>query len=171
MAISGFAAAAAMSMFAGTMVIAGITDLTSYRISNNLMLAFLLAYAAFAPLTGLRVPEIGWSAAVAVAVLGVAFMFFAFGWIGGGDAKLAAVTALWFGVDHTPAYLVYTALFGGMFTLALLKFRELPLPASMGRQPWIARLHCQGAGVPYGVAMAVAGLAMLPQTRWMPAAL
>ena len=102
MAISVLAADAAMSMFAFTMVHAGISDLTSYKIRNGLMLAFLLSYAALVPFSDFAMYEIGWSAAVAATVLVCAFIFFALGWIGGGDAKLAAVTALWFGADHTP---------------------------------------------------------------------
>jgi prepilin peptidase CpaA len=131
------------------------------------MLAFLLVYAALAPFSGFAVHEIAWSVAIAVAVLLCAFILFALGWIGGGDAKLAAVTALWFGADQTPAYLVYTALFGGVFTLAVLKFRGLPLPAFLLNTPWIARLHSRDAGIPYGVAMAMAGLVVFPQTHWM----
>ena len=46
-------------------------------------------------------------------VLVIAFACFAFGWIGGGDAKLAAAAALWFGFDHLLDYLVYASLFGG----------------------------------------------------------
>ena len=34
------------------------------------------------------------------AVLVVAFACFAMGWVGGGDAKVAAGVALWFGFDH-----------------------------------------------------------------------
>jgi prepilin peptidase CpaA len=34
-------------------------------------------------------------------------------------------------------------------------------------RPWIDRLHTDGSGVPYGVAMAAAGLVVFPQTRWM----
>jgi len=161
------AAAAAMSVFAFTMAAAGISDLTSFKIRNGLMLGFLLAYAALAPVSGFAVHEIGWSAAAAVAVLLVAFIVFALGWIGGGDAKLAAVTALWVGADHTADYLLYTALFGGAFTLGVLMFRRLPLPAVFQGTPWIARLHLASSGVPYGVAMAVAGLVVFPQTHWM----
>jgi len=167
MAIPVLAAAAAMSVFAFTMAAAGITDLTSFKIRNGLMLAFLLAYAALAPFSGLAVHEIGWSAAAAAGVLLVAFIVFALGWIGGGDAKLAAATALWVGADHTAAYLAYTGLFGGAFTLGLLMFRRLPLPAFFQSSPWIARLHLASSGVPYGVAMAVAGLVVFPQTHWM----
>jgi prepilin peptidase CpaA len=162
-----FSTAAAMSMFAFTMVHAGITDLTSYKIRNDLMLAFLLVYAVLAPFSGLAAHEIAWSVAVAAAVLVCGFILFARGWIGGGDAKLAAVTALWFGAEQTPAYLLYTAMFGGLFTVAILKFRAMPLPALLANRSWIARLHSRDRGIPYGVAMAMAGLVVFPQTQWM----
>ena len=156
-----------MLVFTFTMIYAGLTDLTTMKIQNGLLLLFLLAYAMLAPVIGLTVTEIGWSAAVAAAVLVVAFIFFALGWIGGGDAKFAAVTALWFGMDHTAAYLIYIALLGGAFTLCLLRFRMMVLPAWLPDRPWIARLHAQECGVPYGFTMALAALIVFPQTRWM----
>ena len=63
-------------------------------------------------------------------VLAVVFVFFARGWIGGGDAKLAAATALWFGFAHLLDYLLYASLFGGVLTLAIIYFRGVPLPQS-----------------------------------------
>jgi prepilin peptidase CpaA len=158
-----------MFIFAFTMVYAGVTDLTTNKIRNGLVLIFLLAYAVLAPFAGFTVYEIGWSAAVAAGVLLFAFIFFTLGWIGGGDAKLAAVTALWFGADHTPAYLIYTTLLGGAFTLAILQFRVLTLPACLQNRSWISRLHSRGSGIPYGVAMALAALVVFPETRWMTA--
>ncbi len=169
MTTSTLAAIAAMVIFVFTMLYAGVTDLTTYKIRNSLVLLFLLAYAVLAPFAGFTAYEIEWSAAVAAAVLLFAFMLFALGWIGGGDAKLAAVTALWFGADHTPAYLIYTMLLGGAFTLAILQFRALKLPACLQNRSWIALLHSRGSGVPYGVAMALAALVVFPQTRWMTA--
>jgi prepilin peptidase CpaA len=169
MTISALAATAAMLIFAFTMVYAGVTDLTTYKIQNGLVLLFLFAYAVLAPFAGFTVYEIGWSAAVAAGVLLFAFIFFTLGWIGGGDAKLAAVTALWFGADHTPAYLIYTTLLGGAFTLAILQFRVLTLPACLQNRSWISRLHSRGSGIPYGVAMALAALVVFPETRWMTA--
>jgi prepilin peptidase CpaA len=133
------------------------------------VLLFLLAYAVLAPFAGFTANEIERSVAVAAGVLLFGFIFFALGWVGGGDAKLAAVTALWFGPDHTPAYLFYMALLGSAFTLAILQFRVLPLPAYLQNRSWIARLHSHGSSVPYGVAMALAALVVLPQTRWMTA--
>ena len=167
MMITALTAPAGMLIFGYAMVYAALTDLTTMTIRNSLVLVLLAAYAVLAPLAGFTPQEIGLSAAVAAGTLLVGFLFFARGWIGGGDAKLAAVTVLWFGADHTPAYLVYTALFGGAFTLLILRFRALVLPVWLMNRPWVARLHAQGASVPYGVAMAVAALVVFPETRWM----
>ncbi|MDP2378606.1 prepilin peptidase [Reyranella sp.] len=152
--------------FVFAMVYAGIVDLTTMRIRNGLVLALLAAYVALAPLAGFTLEEIAWSAAIAAGLLVVSFVFFARGWMGGGDAKLLAVTALWLGFDHTPAFLVYTALFGGALTLAILQLRLVVLPAFLGNRPWIAQLQSDKAGIPYGVAITIAALVVFPQTRW-----
>jgi prepilin peptidase CpaA len=102
-------------------------------------------------------------------VLTIGFTCFSFGWIGGGDAKLAAATALWFGFDYLLDYLVYASLFGGALTLFLIQFRLLPLPAMLARHQWIMRLHEKGGGVPYGIALAASALTVYPQTDWMNA--
>ncbi len=97
-------------------------------------------------------------------VLVVAFGFFSRGWIGGGDAKLAAATALWLGFDHLLPYLIYASLFGGALTLLLIQFRLVPLPDVLARQEWVQRLHRKDGGVPYGIALAAAALAVYPET-------
>ena len=99
----------------------------------------------------------------------VAFTCFACGWIGGGDAKLAAATALWLGFGHLFDYLVYASLLGGALTLLIVQFRHLPLPHMLIGREWAERLHRQGGGVPYGIALAVAALLVYPQTEWMTA--
>jgi len=111
---------------------------------------------------------LGHIAAGAVVLL-AAFGFFTRGWIGGGDAKLAAATALWLGFDYLLPYLLYASLFGGALTLALVQFRLAPLPAALARQEWLERLHSRDAGVPYGIALAAAALAIYPDTPWMAA--
>jgi prepilin peptidase CpaA len=167
MTISVAAALAASLCFASTTVWAGVMDLATMKIRNELVLFLLAVYAALAPLAGFGAIEIGWSAAAALGVLVCMFVFFGLGWIGGGDAKLAAVVALWLGIDHTLPYVLYMAAFGGVLTLLLLQFRSLPLPAPFLRVSWITKLHASGAGVPYGVAIASAALFVFPQTPWM----
>jgi prepilin peptidase CpaA len=116
-------------------------------------------------------PVIGMHLAAGALVLVVSFGFFTQGWIGGGDAKLAAATALWFGFAHLLDYLIYASLFGGALTLLIIQFRKLPLPGVLARQVWIQRLHETEGGIPYGIALAAAALAIYPKTGWMPGGL
>jgi prepilin peptidase CpaA len=56
------------------------------------------------------------------------------------------------------------SLLGAGLTLGILRLRKLPLPESWAGKPWIGRLYDRSNGVPYGVALAVAGLIIYPDT-------
>jgi prepilin peptidase CpaA len=146
------------------MAFAGASDLLTMRISNRLVLLVAAAFLAFALLMGMPLQQLAMHAAFAAAVLGIAFALFAFGWIGGGDAKFAAATALWLGGGVLLPYLVYAGLFGGALTLLVLGLRRVPLTPLIAGTGWLARLHDAKAGVPYGIALAAAGIAVYPRT-------
>jgi prepilin peptidase CpaA len=156
-------------LFPALMAFAASSDLLTMTISNRLSLALAGGFFVLTLFTGMSLHAFGMHLAAAAVVLVTAFAFFSRGWIGGGDAKLAAATALWFGFDYLLDYLIYASLFGGALTLAILQFRKLPLPAALARQGWILRLHETEGGVPYGIALAAAALAVYPKTGWMPA--
>ena len=102
-------------------------------------------------------------------MLAVTFVFFARGWIGGGDAKLAAATALVARL-RPPA---------GLPALCLAvrrraDARDDPVPHDaaarlLAGQEWVKRLHRKDGGVPYGIALAAAALIVYPDTIWMKA--
>jgi prepilin peptidase CpaA len=154
-------------LFPTLMAFAACSDLLTMTISNKLVLALMVGFVALALLTGLSGTVIGGHLASGALVLVVAFGCYAAGWIGGGDAKLAAAIALWFGFDQVVTYLLYASLLGGLLTLLVLRFRSEPLPAMLARQGWIMRLHHEDAGVPYGIALAVAALVIYPDTIMM----
>ena len=154
-------------VFPTIIIYSAVSDLLRMTISNRVSLGLAAAFVAMALFTGMSVAEAGWHLAAAFSVLSVAFACFAFGWIGGGDAKIAAATALWLGFDHLIAYLIVGSFFGGLLTIGLLKLRSLPLPQFAARQPWIVRLHDTKTGIPYGIALAIGALAIYPQTSWM----
>ena len=156
-------------MFPAVMIFAGIMDLLTLKIRNILVSAIAITFFIAAPVVGLTLTEIGLSVAVAALVLIVSFGFFAAGWIGGGDAKLAAATALWFGWDHVLAYLIVSTLVGGLLTLAIIIFRSMLMPAVLYRFPWMVKLHESKTGVPYGIAFAIAALVVFPETVWFQA--
>ena len=171
MTLSDLAATAAVIVFPLAMVYAGLMDLVTLKIRNVLVLALAGAWIVLAPLTGFGPSDLAISLAVAAFTLAVSFTFFALGWIGGGDAKLAAVAALWFGPDHALTFFMYSALLGGVLTLAVLQFRARLLPAGLHRVPWIAALHDRKTGIPYGAAMAPAALIVFPNTAWLAQAI
>jgi prepilin peptidase CpaA len=136
-------------------------------ISNRVALALVAGFFALAFASGMSPADMLTHSGAALAVLAVTFTLFACGWIGGGDAKLAAATALWLGFDHLVAYLLYASILGGALTLLVIQFRGLPLPAALLGQDWVERLHRRNAGVPYGIALAAAALLIYPDTAWM----
>jgi prepilin peptidase CpaA len=156
-----------LMLFPAMMAFAASSDLLTMTISNRVSLILVGGFFTLALAGGMGWMDVLSHMGAACVVLAVAFAFFTQGWIGGGDAKLAAATALWFGFDHLLAYLLYASLFGGALTLALLQFRLTPLPGWLAEQGWVQRLHRKDGGVPYGIALAAAALAVYPETQWM----
>jgi prepilin peptidase CpaA len=156
-------------LFPALMAFAAVNDLFTMTISNRISLALLAGFLLLAVFGGMNLHAVSMHVAAGLAVLAAAFICFACGWIGGGDAKLAAATALWFGFDHLMIYLAYAAVAGGILTLLLLQFRKWPLPVSLLSQEWAQRLHDRNNGVPYGIALAVGALLIYPETEWITA--
>jgi prepilin peptidase CpaA len=160
-----------LGLFPLAMAYAAASDLVSMTISNRLCLALIAGFALCAVVVGMELPEIGRHLAAGGLVLAVAFGFFAAGWIGGGDAKLVAAIALWFGFDQLVPYLAIAGVFGGILTMLILMLRARPLPAPAAGWNWARRLHAANQGVPYGIALAFAALFVLPETAIWRAAI
>lgn len=101
---------------------------------------------------------VGFSFLCALAIFLFCFLSFTQGWIGGGDAKLAPMGALWVGYGHVTDYIIYTALIGGVLAvscLVLAVFRK--------------RQRRQGSPlcIPYGVAIALTALWLMHQHLWI----
>jgi prepilin peptidase CpaA len=153
-----------LTFFPVLMALSASMDLLTFTIPNRLCAVLALGYLVFAVLLGASAVDILLNISCGLAILIVAFVMFNLGWIGGGDAKLAAATAAWLGWTAILNYGLAAALFGGILTLILLGARAAPLPAAFGRIEWLARLHNVNAGVPYGIALAAAGLTQYPNS-------
>ena len=158
---------ARLLFFPALMAFAAASDLFTMTISNRVSLALAAGFLALALASGMAPLDILMHLAAGATVLVAAFACFAFGWIGGGDAKVAAGAALWFGFAHLLNYLVYASLFGGVLTLLLLQFRQWPLPYALAGQSWLLKLHAKESGIPYGIALAVGALMIYPETEWI----
>ncbi len=160
---------ARLLLFPALMAFAAASDLFTMTISNRVSLALVAGFLILAVLGGMGLTDILLHVGAGATVLTVSFACFAMGWVGGGDAKVAASAALWFGFGHLLSYLVYASLFGGALTLLLLQFRQWPLPYSFAGQAWLLKLHAKESGIPYGIALAIGALMIYPETEWIRA--
>ena len=135
---------------AALLVVAAVIDVRTFTISNRLN----LTVAALAPLYWLSIPLAPWPVAGQLAVGAGVFVLLAgafyAGMMGGGDVKLAAALALWFSPQSTIKFLVLMSLAGGVLTLVVLVWHR-------------AKRREGRPEIPYGVAIAFGGLAILGQ--------
>jgi prepilin peptidase CpaA len=150
-----------VTVFPGAMALAAASDLFTMTLPNRLALA--------PPLVGLGWSDVGLHVALALLALVATSALFLFGWMGGGDVKLFAATCLWLNPETLIAYSIYAGLIGMALALALVLWRKMPLPAMLSSQVWLVRLHSPNEGVPYGIALATAGLLVYPQSPFMAA--
>lgn len=160
-------AIAVLSVFPFAMVLACANDILTMTISNRLTVGLAAAFFVLAAWSGMPLVDIAWHVSAGFVMLAVGFGMFARGWIGGGDAKLIAATALWLGWGPLPYYGFIAALCGGLLALLLLRLRGALLPDWLSRQAWLARLHRADQGAPYGVALAIGGLVAYSSSGWL----
>ncbi len=149
------------------MIYSAFSDLVTMTIPNKVSLALMAGFCFVAYMTGMDLPTFGWHWAMFAIVLAISFGLFAIGAIGGGDAKLAASTALWLGWEHTLVYFLIASLLGALLTLIMMKLRGNIIPARIENVEWIARLYRADTGIPYGIALGVAAMMVYPETQWM----
>ena len=134
-----------LAALAIALLIAAFTDLRRRQIDNWLTAAIALAAPLFWLASGLTLLDIGYQLATALGALVVLAALFAVGGMGGGDVKLLAALALWIKPLWFLQLLVIMALVGGLLTLVCGAWH-------------IARRRRDRIAVPYGVAIASAGL-------------
>jgi len=152
-------------LFPVVMAISMSFDLLTMTIPNSISLVLVAGYLVSAAAARLPLQEVLFNLSCGAAVLSATFLMFSFRWIGGGDAKFAAATALWMGWSAVLDYGVTASICGGLLTLGLLVARNAELPAVLARLPWLLRLHDKKTGVPYGIALGAAGLLQYPHTQ------
>jgi len=154
---------ALLILFPILVITGGLRDLVSYIIPNWVSAALIVAFVPAALALGLPLNVLGVNLAVAGVALVAAVIMWTLGWIGGGDAKLFAATALWIGWPSAVDYLLVTGTAGGALAMALLGLRSLWVrPYVQSGPAWFRRLATPGENVPYGVAIAIGAMAAFP---------
>ncbi len=133
----------------GLLVSAGIEDVRTREIANWKNAAVALLAPVWWYANGLDVwPDMALQLGCAAGVFAVFLVAFHFGMMGGGDVKLIVALALWLPFPAFLSMLMVMSIVGGLVTIIMM----------------IERAMKKNAGqieVPYGVAIAVAGLLAL----------
>lgn len=166
-----------MAVFAIGMFTAAIKDASTMTIPNWVSLLVLGGFVLVIPFMWSSWGEVGepWlilgeHLAVGMTVFLASFIIFAFGWFGGGDAKLIAVTSFWWQWTDLMLYLMYTTLAGGVLAILIIFGRQF-VPANAIKFAWLHRLLKDQKKMPYGLALAYGALVTLPQSTIFNAAL
>jgi len=163
--------AAIMVILPLCMAMAACSDLLTMTIPNRLSVVLIASFAVIAPFSGLAIHDILSHVGAGAAVFAAGFVFFALNIMGGGDAKILAASAIWFGLnDSLVNYLVYVSILGGILSVVILMMRSqhdfilaygIPVPETM--------LHKKK--VPYGIAIGAAALMAYPSSPMMQSAI
>lgn len=157
-----FAAYLLADLFPIGLLLAAVSDLKTMTIPNRLCLLLAAVFVPAAFMAHLSLEQ--WIQCLGMGAIGLStgIFMFALGLMGGGDAKLIAATCLWVGLSGIVSFLVYTALAGGAFTLALLGARRLIEIYAVPLNGWLKRLMQPRGDVPYGVAICAGGILAIP---------
>lgn len=152
--------------FPMAMAFAAANDLFTMKIPNKISLALIAAFVLAALYIRLPLETAVMHVGVGAAALVAGFVMFSMRLLGGGDAKLMAAGAMWMGPEHAIPFIAYLTIFGGLLSALILFYRKF-IPVTVDAVPgWAARLHVQGTGIPYGIAIAASGLMMYPSTAF-----
>jgi prepilin peptidase CpaA len=157
-------AAAIFLIFPLCLSVAAISDLLTMTIPNRISLILVGSFIVLLPFLHLTPAEMGMHFAGAAIVFCTCFALFALNVMGGGDAKLLAASALWFGFDASLlTFIIYVSYLGGLVTLLILLARSqaqtmmaigIRLPTSL----------TAAKKIPYGVAIGIGGFLAYPSS-------
>lgn len=128
------------------LLISAYTDIRYRLIYNKITLVIALAAPLYWYASGSFTPtEIGIHLLTATITFAFFALLFRFGMMGGGDVKLFTVLALWFEWTDVVRLVLYASILGALVTILFLMIHKL-------------RQGVGPARIPYGVAIAIAGL-------------
>lgn len=156
---------AAKFLFVVLMLICIVTDLSTYRVRNSVIVALVVLFVVQGLL---EFKQVNWTMhlGAAAVILALGYLLFLRGDLGGGDVKLFSTAALWAGIPHLFPLLLYVSLSGLAVMLVLVVTRRLfawrPSLWQTATSYPVPQVLMPGGGIPYGVGVAVGSLITMP---------
>lgn len=138
-----------LGLLIAMLIAAAIWDMKSRTIPNSLNAAIAVAAISYWIAIGLSVwPDMAIQFGIGLLVFAVFAAAFAIGAMGGGDVKMVAALALWLPPAQALMMIAIMSIAGGVLTLVMLIWHK-------------AAKSTQRLEIPYGVAIAAAGVLMV----------
>ena len=139
-----------------TLAAAALSDLRSFRISNIFPAVLIVLFVTAYGFAGFS--EALWQNLFHfLLALIVGMVLFGGGWIGGGDAKLYAAVALWFGWTGAATLIFLTGLAGLVLAIAFVAARMMGLRKNVPKED---------RRIPYGVAISAGAILCAIWSGW-----
>jgi len=151
-------------LFPAVLAYAAVMDVFTMTIPNRISLGLIAGFPLAALLAGFPMHTALMHLAAFAIILAFGIGLFALNLLGGGDAKLLATAALWIGFDQLLPFVTTVTVAGGALAVLFLAGRRIPV-GSLPLPEWAARLHKDGNGIPYGLAICAGGLLVYPKTE------
>lgn len=159
--------AAILVIFPLCVAMAGFTDMLTMKIPNRISIVLAVSFLIIAPFTGMSLAMFGIHVGSALLVFIGCFVLWNFGYMGGGDVKVIAAASLWYGFNiDLVAFLMITGIYGGFLAITILSMRAWQNTLIVFPIPIPSHFITDRAGIPYGIAIAVAAFSTFPDT-WM----
>ncbi len=153
------------ALFVFCVIYAMITDYSRLRIPNMVSIVLTLAFFPFALIVGPEAMPLLEHLGLAALIFALLFLCFAFGWMGGGDVKLAGAIMLWVGPSQGMNFVLLFAVLGGALglglwslRLAMVQYPQIETVPGMAKfSGWARNGIC-----PYALPIGAAGLIVAP---------
>lgn len=144
------------ALFAVALAVAAVSDVISRRIPNWTVLLLIATYGVA---LALGVAPSKWLSGLGAAaiVFAITYLLYHFNVFGAGDAKLFSAAALFAGLSHLATFVILTLVAGGLIAVGYLVLRPRRAFRAMTTR---GRASGEKSGIPYGVAIAIGGVAM-----------
>jgi prepilin peptidase CpaA len=110
---SFFLSYAVLVAAAAVLFYAALTDLRHFTISNELIVVLILLFVLYTTVSG-RWSDLPMNVGFAVVIFVFLILFYARGWMGGGDVKMLTVALLWTGIHCALAFAILLLIFSSL---------------------------------------------------------
>lgn len=159
-----------LTLFPVLITVAAIGDFLTMKIPNWLNGLVGVTFFGAALYVGMPLEQIGWHVAAGAIVLVAGFGLFAAGYIGGGDAKLLAVAAMWLGMGQLIEFLLIMSFAGGVLAIVMKFWWWIRLETELRGFDRLKSTVKSSVDLPYGVAIAVGALFAFRHSWWLETA-